>query len=1038
ALRSTIPNANLYFLNPAGVIFGANASLDVQGSFHASTADYLGLVDGTRFSAVSPSDNQVLTTAAPEAFGFLGDTPKSVTLAQAELKVPSGESLSLIGGEINLEGGQLIALGGRIDIASVSSRGEVIRQDNDLRLDGFEQLGRIELNQSAKVNASGEGGGAIFIRGGELTLNESVVISETLGGDAGKAIDLDLVQSLEIQNGGSIVTRTVNSGNGGDLLVTAQNIDLIGDEPEFTTGLTSESTSTGNGGSIKVRTDSLNVMNHSGITAITSSTGNGGNILLEANSMMLSGDGTDAATTGVFTVTSSGSSGNAGDLIIRSNSIDADTGAKILTATSGSGTGGTLLIEANELNLLDSETSIDALSFDTGDSKDITIKTDLLEIQDGATINSFVMQGTGKGANLMIEANNIILAGSQTGLFGGSFNDSNAGMVNLLSENIEIRNGAQVSTLARGNGNGGVISVTAGNILLSDSGGLISEVDSNSRGNAGEINIKADNLQVRNRAFIRTSTDGAGNGGKLSVTADNILISGGMLISRAGSESNGDAGNIVIHAENFEISNGPGISNATEFSVGTATGIDSDTDGSGKGGDITIEAGNILLAGKHSSISAETADTGKAGNVLLSVDSLEIRNGAGVSLATDGSGHGGDLLITAKDISLSNGKLVSDVRADSSGNPGMIGIETNTLEVRNGSLLSVFTAGSGSGRGEGVVVNTGLLVLSGDGAADFTGILTGTMDKQDASDVRIDATFLDILDGASIETSTFGAGNSGEINIEGKDILLSGDASGRDTGLFSRSSAIGNAGEITIMADDSLSILNSALISVETETADAGNINIEADSLLQLRDSTVTTSVAEGKGNGGNIFIGQQPDGSEDIVRIPNITVLDNSQIIAQAAEGQGGKIGITSDNIFKPQNSVVDASSRGGGIDGIVNITSPEANISGSIVALPETYINASEHLSERCAARSANVSSFVVKDRSTIRPGPEDASPSTFFYNGSQSNLTKDTIVNRDRFVTNNQLVTRNPDRLISSVNHASKTESGCTQMSDDPGHF
>ncbi|MEE9412395.1 MAG: filamentous hemagglutinin N-terminal domain-containing protein, partial [Methylococcales bacterium] len=84
-LRSTIPNANLYFLNPAGVIFGANASLDVQGSFHISTADYLGLADGTRFSALSPNSNQVLTTAAPEAFGFLGDNPSTITVAKAEL-----------------------------------------------------------------------------------------------------------------------------------------------------------------------------------------------------------------------------------------------------------------------------------------------------------------------------------------------------------------------------------------------------------------------------------------------------------------------------------------------------------------------------------------------------------------------------------------------------------------------------------------------------------------------------------------------------------------------------------------------------------------------------------------------------------------------------------------------------------------------------------------------------------------------------------------------------------------------------------------
>ncbi|EDN66774.1 Large exoprotein containing haemagglutination activity domain [Beggiatoa sp. PS] len=102
-IRSTIPNADFYFLNPYGIMFGPNAQLDVQGSFHASTADYLRLGDGGRFDARNPS-NSLLTVAPIEAFGFLTDIPASITTQDSDLFVPTNQTLSLIGGEIELSG----------------------------------------------------------------------------------------------------------------------------------------------------------------------------------------------------------------------------------------------------------------------------------------------------------------------------------------------------------------------------------------------------------------------------------------------------------------------------------------------------------------------------------------------------------------------------------------------------------------------------------------------------------------------------------------------------------------------------------------------------------------------------------------------------------------------------------------------------------------------------------------------------------------------------------------------------------------------
>src|SRR5712691_9980294 len=103
ALRCEIPDANLFLLNPSGVKFGPNATLDVKGSFHVSTADYLRMADGAKFSA-NLSQDSVLTVAPPAAFGFLGENPAPITIQGSSLEVPTGETLSVIGGDIEIKG----------------------------------------------------------------------------------------------------------------------------------------------------------------------------------------------------------------------------------------------------------------------------------------------------------------------------------------------------------------------------------------------------------------------------------------------------------------------------------------------------------------------------------------------------------------------------------------------------------------------------------------------------------------------------------------------------------------------------------------------------------------------------------------------------------------------------------------------------------------------------------------------------------------------------------------------------------------------
>jgi filamentous hemagglutinin family protein len=100
-IKSTISGANLYLLNPYGVLFGKNASLNISGSLHVSTASYLGFTDGARFYA-NLSDKSTLTSAPIAAFGFLNNTPAPITLQESPLQVPMGKTLSVVGGDINI------------------------------------------------------------------------------------------------------------------------------------------------------------------------------------------------------------------------------------------------------------------------------------------------------------------------------------------------------------------------------------------------------------------------------------------------------------------------------------------------------------------------------------------------------------------------------------------------------------------------------------------------------------------------------------------------------------------------------------------------------------------------------------------------------------------------------------------------------------------------------------------------------------------------------------------------------------------------
>jgi len=247
-LASTIPGANLWLINPNGIMFGPNASLNVDGSFHASTADYIGLADGGRFGAnLTDPQNTMLTMANPTTFGFLDTNVGSITLTDTTLEVGAGEGLSLVGGDIELTNSTLTAgdistePGGRINVASIASAGEVTLNDLGIGVDDITTFGDIDM-ASSTLNADGQGGGNIYIRGGAFVMRmTSKITTDTLGDGGGGEIRID-VDNLTLSPDDDVLfdsrirTRAEGPGDAGAIAITAADTIIIGPRSRIFSG----------------------------------------------------------------------------------------------------------------------------------------------------------------------------------------------------------------------------------------------------------------------------------------------------------------------------------------------------------------------------------------------------------------------------------------------------------------------------------------------------------------------------------------------------------------------------------------------------------------------------------------------------------------------------------------------------------------------------------------------------------------------------------------------------------------------------------
>ncbi|CDH45160.1 two-partner secretion domain-containing protein [Candidatus Contendibacter odensensis] len=650
-IRSTIPGANLYLLNPAGVLFGEHATLDVPGSMHISTADYVRLSDGGRFDARSPA-NSVLTVAPVAAFGFLGDTPGKIEVNGSFLPVPEGQTLSLIGGDISLSNATLYAPAGRITLAAVGSAGEVLPTDTDLAMPGFSRLGAISVEHTATerrkvgeaelgdIDASGQSGGAIFIRGGQFVAQgRSLTQANTTGDQDGRGISI-AVDRLALSGGSRIQSNTSGTGRGGNINVTATEEVMIegayfdADAKRLRpSGLIADALSdSSDAGNITLSTTRLTLTRGGAITSIVwDGNGRSGDLnITAAESINIDAINPDFVGNVDLLGLSSTAAHYAGEIHVSTARLTLIGGGAINTFTwgDGAGRGGDIHITASESVTMAGPQSLVLAdiygSGSAGNAGDITLTTARLSLTGGAEISSSIW-GAGRGGNIDITAGeSVIIDGSGydapsgfhflSGLFTSGYETStgDAGSIRLNTGHLTLTGGGQIASLAMNTGRGGDLNLTVTEAAIIGSDAVISVTSNTS--NAGNITLTTPNL------LIDARDDASGGGGNIAdiagIFASSLLASGG---------------NITLNADHLKLINDAEISSSVsgdEFS---------------KGGNVTLNSTNIVAL-NGGNITAK-AQQGKGGNITVNAavllhnatDVKDVLNASSQVIGNDGT-----------------------------------------------------------------------------------------------------------------------------------------------------------------------------------------------------------------------------------------------------------------------------------------------------------------------------------------------------------------------------------------------------------------
>ncbi|MBW4634873.1 MAG: filamentous hemagglutinin N-terminal domain-containing protein, partial [Iphinoe sp. HA4291-MV1] len=989
-ILGVLGKANLFFINPNGIIFGPNARLDVGSSFFGSTANSLIFKDGFEFSATNPQAPPLLTINIPNIpIGMrFRENPGNITNQSRAvdtngnlvgLTVPSGNSLTLVGGNVSLDNGILFAPGGRVELGGLSAAGTVgLNGDGSLSFPVGVQRADVSLTNGAEVAVTSGGGGSIAVNARNLDISGGsglyAGIGQGLGSIGSQAGDITLDATGEIKVVGSGVLNNVAS----------QGV--------------------GNSGNINITTGSFSLTDGAQVSASTFGQGNAGNVSVRAtDSVELAGSNTS-----IFSAVEAGGVGKGGNIDINAASLSLKDGAQLVTIVreasgnqlAGQGDAGNVTVNVTGpvtiagVGIKSGNPSAIFSSVNTGamgNGGNITISSGSFSLTDGAQVSAST-DGKGDAGSVSVRASGPVeLAGSNTSIFSSVDTGAmgNGGNITISSGSFSLSDGAQLIASTFGQGNAGNVTVdVTGPITIVGvndkfSSAILSAVEAGGVGKGGNINIKAASLSLKDGAQLvtivreasSTQSGGRGDAGNVTVNVTGPVTIAGVknglpsgIRSSVGTGATGNGGKITISSGSFSLTDG------AELSVSTF--------GQGNAGSVLVRAkDSVELAGSGTYIfsNVESTGVGKGGNININASSLSLKDGAQLVVSTFGQGDAGNVTVDVTGpvtIVGVNDKfssaIASTVEAGGVGKGGNININAASLSLRDGAqLLTIVreassTQSGGRGNAGNVTVNvTGPVTIAGVKNGLPSGIRSsvGTGATGNGGKITISSGSFSLTDGAQLEASTFGQGDSGNVtvNVIGP-VTITGQKDGLFSGIFSlvQTEARGNGGNITI-SSGSLSLSDSGRLSASTlgqgnagnvtvdvkgpvtitgvkngfpsaissgvdtgATGNAGGIDITARSLSVTNDGIISTSNF-GNGAAGNITVTTTKD-----IR------LDNQASINADTGGGQGNITLNSRDLILRRNSNITTNATGTARGGNITINT------GNLVALEDSNITA------------------------------------------------------------------------------------------------